>query len=186
MLQSSTLKFLRQLSKNNNREWFNTNKHQYEAAKNDYEQFVDRLIPAIEKFDKSVRGLKAKDCSFRIYRDVRFSKNKAPYKTNFGAYIIAGGKKSMKPGYYFHVQPGGESFVAGGAYMPSSEVLAAIRQEIDYNLKEFEGILKSKTFSKIFQEARRHRSEDYAKRICEGPQGYRLFETQGFPCGAQD
>ncbi len=150
MIQPSTLKFLKLLSKNNNREWFNANKHLYEAAKNDFEKFVADLISAIGKFDKSVNGLKAKDCTFRIYRDVRFSKNKDPYKNNFGAYVASGGKKSMKPGYYIHLQAG-ESFLAGGAYMPPSPTLNAIRQEIDYNLKEFKGILNHKDFKKYFK-----------------------------------
>lgn len=150
MLQKSTFQFLRQLSKNNNREWFNANKHLYEAAKIDFENFVTELIAAIAKFDKAASGLKAKDCTFRIYRDVRFSKNKEPYKNNFGAYIAAGGKKSMKPGYYIHLQANGKSFLGGGAYMPASPVLNAIRQEVDYNLKEFEGILKARSFKKYF------------------------------------
>ena len=150
MIQKSTFQFLKQLSKNNNREWFNANKYLYEAAKNDFENFVGELIAAISKFDKPVNGLKAKDCTFRIYRDVRFSKNKEPYKNNFGAYIAEGNKKSMKPGYYIHLQPNGKSFFAGGAYMPASPVVNAIRQEIDYNLKEFEDILKTKSFKKYF------------------------------------
>lgn len=150
MLRKSTLQFLKQLSKNNNREWFHANKHVYEEAKTDFENFIGELIKAISKFDKSISELKAKDCTFRIYRDVRFSKNKDPYKNNFGAYIAAGGKKSMKPGYYIHVQPNGKSFLAGGAYMPASSVLNAIRQEIDYNLKEFQDILKGKAFKKYF------------------------------------
>lgn len=150
MLQKSTIQFLKQLEKNNNREWFNKNKHLYEAARADYDGFVDALIQAISKFDSSVKGLKAKDCTFRIYRDVRFSKNKAPYKDHFGAYLAEGGRKSMKPGYYIHLQPG-KSFLAGGAYQPESAVLNAIRQEIDYNLKEFQGILKSKAFSRYFK-----------------------------------
>ncbi|MDZ4845503.1 MAG: DUF2461 domain-containing protein [Chitinophagales bacterium] len=150
MLQKSTLQFLKQLSKNNNREWFAANKHLYEAAKTDFENFVGELIKALSKFDKTLSELKAKDCTFRIYRDVRFSKNKDPYKNNFGAYIAGGGKKSMKPGYYIHLQPNGHSFLAGGAYMPPSPVLSAIRQEIDYNLKEFKGILSNKLFKKYF------------------------------------
>lgn len=150
MLQKSTLHFLKQLSKNNNREWFAANRHLYEAAKSDFENFVGELIQAISKFDKTVSELKAKNCTFRIYRDVRFSKNKEPYKNNFGAYLTGGGKKSMKPGYYIHLQPNGQSFLAGGAYMPPSPALSAIRQEIDYNLKEFEGILKNKRFKKYF------------------------------------
>ena len=165
MLQPATLKFLKQLTKNNNREWFHANKPLFETAKSDFEKLVDALIPAIGKFDKSVHGLKAKDCTFRIYRDVRFSKNKDPYKNNFGAYITAGGKKSMKPGYYIHIQPGGHSFIAGGAYMPPSPVLNAIRQEIDYNLDEFESLLKSKTFKKYFKNLE-------GEKVKTAPKGY--------------
>ncbi len=150
MLQPATVNFLKNLTQNNHRDWFNSNKTAYETAKRDFENFVDSLIMRISVFDPPIANLKAKDCVFRIYRDVRFSKSKEPYKTNFGAYLTSGGKKSPKPGYYLHVQPNRESFIAGGAYQPSSSTLNAIRQEIDYNLTEFNGIINSNQFKKYF------------------------------------
>ena len=149
MLQPSTLKFLKDLKKNNDRGWFQKNKNAYESAKKDFEDFLQKLIPAIAKFDPSVNGLQPKDCIFRIYRDVRFSKNKAPYKNHFGAYIAAGGRKSMKPGYYFHIEPK-NSIAAGGAYMPPPAELKAIRQEIDYNFDAFKKLITKKDFVKYF------------------------------------
>ncbi len=94
--------------------------------------------------------MKAKDCVFRIYKDVRFSKDKTPYKSNFGASINPGGKKSLVAGYYLHLEPGA-SFLAGGVYMPQPDMLNAIRQEIDYNTDAFLKILKSASFKKFFK-----------------------------------
>lgn len=151
MIQESTLQFLTDLQTNNNREWFNENKRSFQAAKQDFEALLGELIQSISKFDPGLIGLQPKDCVFRIYRDVRFSKNKEPYKTNFGASLTEGGRKSTKPGYYIHLKPGGESFVAGGLYMPQGDRLKAVRQEIDYNQQEFEGILNDKTFKKYYK-----------------------------------
>jgi uncharacterized protein (TIGR02453 family) len=149
MLQSKTLAFLSGLKKNNNREWFEKNRSVYETAKADVQKFVDDLIIELSKFDKSITGLEGKKCLFRINRDVRFSKNKAPYKSNFGASIKPGGKKSNIPGYYVHIDPS-SAFLAGGIWMPESEQLSAIRQEIDYNFSEFKGIINNKNFKKHF------------------------------------
>ncbi len=141
--------FLSDLSKNNNREWFLANKARYDEAKTEFESVINILIPGIAKFDDSVKFITAKDCVFRFYRDVRFSKDKSPYKTNFGAFITKGGKKSHGPGYYVHVQPG-ECFLSGGVWMPAPDIMKKIRQEIYYNIKEFKEILSEKTFSKYF------------------------------------
>lgn len=151
MLSSSTFKFLRDLKKNNNRDWFNANKLRYEEAKKDFEQFINPLIASIGKFDKDIRGLEAKDCVFRIYRDVRFSKDKSPYKTHFGAHIVAGGKKNEmhRAGYYIHISPG-DCFMAGGAYTPPADWMNAIRKEIRYNAKELKKVLNRKEFKKYF------------------------------------
>ncbi len=149
MLQSSTLKFLKDLKKNNNKPWFDENRKQYESAKADFYLAVDKLIEGIAKFDEPIGTLKAKDCAFRINRDVRFSKDKSPYKTNMGASITQGGKKINGAGYYFHCEPG-QSFAAGGFYMPEAPQLAKIRQEIDYNFDEWKKIVESKTFKKYF------------------------------------
>lgn len=151
MITKRTLDFLKALKKNNNREWFDVNRSKYEDAKADFEKFVEALIPLLIKENKKLQDLKVKDCVFRIYRDVRFSKNKDPYKTNFGAYFVEGGKKSSKAGFYIQIEPG-NSFLAGGCWMPEAPVLKAIRQEIDYNLKDFEKIVKAKGFKSQFGE----------------------------------
>jgi uncharacterized protein (TIGR02453 family) len=146
----TVLSFLKKLETNNNREWFEKNKSNYLKAKEEFEEFVQDLIKGIVKFDKQITpDLKAKDCTFRIYKDVRFSKDKLPYKNNMGASINPGGKKSLIAGYYFHLQPGG-CFLAGGVYMPEPEMLNAIRQEIDYNAEPLLKILNVTSFKKYF------------------------------------
>jgi uncharacterized protein (TIGR02453 family) len=149
MLQQSTLDFLKSLKKNNDRDWFEKNRSKYEMAKADHEKFTQELIKELSKINPALRSLAVKDCVFRIYRDVRFSKNKAPYKTNLGWYFVEGGKKSDKAGFYIQVEPG-NSFVAGGCWMPPAPILKAIRQEIDYNLNDFEKILKEKKFKTVY------------------------------------
>lgn len=137
------LHFLSGLAENNTREWFTARKKQYEAAKSEVETFVNRLIPEIGRFDPSVQYVEAKDCLFRIFRDVRFSKDKSPYKTNMGAWITRAGRKSPGPGYYVHLQPGG-SFLAAGIYMPDPVMLKKIRSEIYYNAEEFKSLMQKK------------------------------------------
>ncbi len=147
----TTFSFLKKLEANNNRDWFEKNKPAYLNAKGEFEVFVQQIINGIAKFDKRISpDLQAKDCTFRIYKDVRFSKDKTPYKNNMGASINPGGKKSLVAGYYFHLQPEG-SFLAGGVYMPEPEMLNAIRQEIDYNSAPLLKILKSAVFKKYFK-----------------------------------
>jgi uncharacterized protein (TIGR02453 family) len=149
MLQSSTLKFLKDLGKNNNKPWFEANRKRYEDAKTDFTNFVQLVIDKHGKKDEGIAHLKAKDCMFRINRDVRFSKDKSPYKTNMGAYFNQNGKKSVTGGYYFHCQPG-ESFVGGGLWMPMPPELSKVRQEIDYNLDAFKKIIGSKKFTSLY------------------------------------
>lgn len=150
MIEKQTFDFLKKLAKNNNRDWFKENKPKFELAKANVEEFVDKLIAKVIQFDKRFNAdLKAKDCIFRIYRDVRFAKDKSPYKTNFGANISPGGKKSGVPGYYLHIKPG-DCFVGGGMYKPDGKQLAAVRQEIDYNTADLRKILNSKTFKNHF------------------------------------
>jgi uncharacterized protein (TIGR02453 family) len=150
MIQAETLAFLKKLDKNNHKEWFDKNRNEYEAAKKNILEFTQQLLQEMIAFEPALQGIAAKDCVFRIFRDVRFSKNKAPYKNNFGCYIAPGGKKSTKAGYYVHIQPNGQSFLAGGMYMPEANVLNNIRQEIDYNTAEFKKIIESKNFKKTF------------------------------------
>ena len=149
MLQKSTLDFLGKLKKNNNREWFAKNKSKYEDAKNDFEVFIFELINDIAEFDDNVSGLEPKHCIFRIYKDVRFSKDKTPYKNGMGAWMGKGGRKSDSPGYYIHIEPN-NSYLAGGKYNPPPDHLRDIRNKILANTKEFEKIIKNKDFVKSF------------------------------------
>jgi len=150
MLQSSTIKFLKDLKKNNNKPWFDKNRKVYEAAKADFAGFIQKVVDQHGKKDTSIKSLVAKDCMFRINRDVRFSKDKSPYKSNFGASINKGGRKAMNSaGYYFHLEPGG-SFTGGGIYMPMPDELKKVRQEIDYNFTDFKKIIGLKKFKSVY------------------------------------
>ncbi len=145
MLQTTTIKFLKDLKKNNSKEWFDKNRKQYEAAKADFAALVNAVILQFGKKDGGIATLTAKDCMFRINRDVRFSKDKSPYKTNMGAAFSKGGKKAIIAGYYFHCEPG-QAFVGGGLWMPDADVVKKVRQEIDYCFNEFSKIIKHKKF----------------------------------------
>jgi uncharacterized protein (TIGR02453 family) len=150
MLKKSTLNFLKKLKKNNNRDWFNVNKALYEDARYDFEVLVFDLIQKTAEFDESVSGVEPRSCLFRIYRDVRFSKNKSPYKTNFAADIQAGGRRSGVAGYYVHVEPG-SNILAAGLYVPLPDKLLAVRKKIAGNYKEFEKIVTAKDFKREFK-----------------------------------
>jgi uncharacterized protein (TIGR02453 family) len=149
MIEQSTIQFLKGLHKNNNREWFLANKVKYEASKNNFLNFVEQTLFEIQKFDPNLNELTAKQCVFRINRDVRFSKNKEPYKNNFGASFSKGAKKITAAGYYFHLEPG-NSFIGGGLWMPEAADLQKLRQEIDYCFKEFTGVINNKKFVSTF------------------------------------
>jgi len=164
MIKKSTYDFLVSLKQNNSREWFQANNSWYNEAKSDFEQFVTDLIADISKFDPQIGIVKPKDCIFRIFRDVRFSKDKSPYKTNFGAYIVPGGKKSGMAGYYFHISPE-ECFLAGGIWHPDPETLKKLRKEIYENIDEFLAILNDQEFSKYFDQI-------YGEKLVNPPAGY--------------
>jgi uncharacterized protein (TIGR02453 family) len=150
MLQPSTLKFLKDLKKNNNKPWFDANRKRYEEAKMDFVNFIQKVIDLLSKKDKSIATLKAKDCLFRINRDIRFSKDKSPYKTNFGASINKNGRKAMdSAGYYFHLEHG-QLFLGGGIYQPMPPELKKIRQEVDYCFDEFKKIIGNKKFKAVY------------------------------------
>jgi uncharacterized protein (TIGR02453 family) len=151
MIAKETMNFLRKLGKNNNREWLQANRPAFETAKEDFANFVSDLIGRIAKFDPTVGGLLPESCIFRIYRDIRFSKDKKPYKSNFGAYISSGGRKSAAPGYYVHLEPG-RSFLAAGKHNPDSSELLLIRRAIANSTDEFLKIIKARSFQKCFGE----------------------------------
>jgi len=150
MLQQHTVHFIETISKNNNKQWFDEHRDDYARAKEDFENLVTYLLNELSTIEPEMRELKAKDCIFRIFRDVRFSKDKTPYKAHFGAYLSKGGRKFPGSGYYIHIEPGGKSFVGGGLWMPEPALLKKVRQEIDYNFDEFQKILKEKSFRKYF------------------------------------
>lgn len=167
MLEPQTLTFLKQLKKNNNKPWFDGHRAQYEAARIDFQNFIQLVIDRLQQSDTTVTGTMARDCLFRINRDIRFSNDKTPYKTNFGASIKQGGRKSGLAGYYFHLEPG-SSFVGGGLWMPEAPALKAVRQEIDYNWDEFQAIIQAKDFKKVFGGV--YRSSDVS--LSTVPKGY--------------
>jgi uncharacterized protein (TIGR02453 family) len=149
MLAKETVDFLRKLDKNNNRDWFNANKSAFVEANDNVIAVTGELINRIAKFDPAVSGIDPKSCVFRIYRDVRFSKDKSPYKTNLGAFVAPGGKKTMSPGYYFHVQPR-MFFGAAGKHMPDPSELLKIRNAVAANTQEFLKIVESGPFKDHF------------------------------------
>lgn len=151
MISKKTLQFLSDLQLNNEKPWFDTNRPRYEAAKAEVEEFAAEMIKLISVFHPAMDTLQPKNCTFRINRDVRFSKNKRPYKNNMALYFNEGGKKADGAGYYFHIEPG-NSFAAAGIWNPEREQLAKIRQEIDYNFKEFKKVVSARTFKKYFKD----------------------------------
>lgn len=150
MLKKETLNFIKDVAENNNREWFAANKDVYEAAKEDALALAAAIIPELAKIDPILSAeADPKKTLLRIYRDVRFSKNKDPYKNNYGMWFSTK-KGGNEPGYYLHIQPG-KSFVAGGYWMPDVPHLKLIRQEIDYNAEDFKAIINEKDFKKNFK-----------------------------------
>lgn len=164
-MHPDTFHFLMALKENNNREWFDDNRSLYTSVKKGFETFVDGAIARIALFDKEVAVTTAKESIFRINRDIRFTADKSPYKTNLGAFISKSGRKSIHAGYYIHVEPGG-CFLAGGIYMPSAPVLRSIRIEIHENLDEFTEIIKSPSFTTHFG------MEFWGEKLKTAPKGF--------------
>ncbi len=129
-------KFLADIAANNNRPWFQEHKAEYESAKKEFEGGVQMLLDELSTFDPEISHLTVKDCCYRFYRDVRFSSDKSPYKRHFGAYICAHGRKSLRGGYYLHIQPG-HCLVAVGSYWLPTNILTAMRNEIMGNIDEW-------------------------------------------------
>lgn len=145
---NNTLQFLETLAQNNSKLWFDENRKQYELCKKEFTELVSNVITSLSPSDHMFSNLEPKKCLFRINRDIRFSKDKSPYKTNFGAWFTEAGTENA--GYYLHLQPGDKTFVGGGIYMPPNDILKKIRQEIDYNAAELHEILDNKDFKKLF------------------------------------
>lgn len=168
MISASTIPFLKSLKKNNNKPWFDKNREKYLDAKYNFEEFVALLLQKMILFDEDIKELLPKNCTFRINRDVRFSKNKTPYKVNLSASFNRGGKKSIFAGYYFHLQPGGKSFVGGGLWHPENADLKKVRQEIDYCFPEFKKIISSAAFKNNYGDL----EKDENQMLVNVPKGY--------------
>jgi len=160
----TVLDFLAELKENNNKEWFDKNRDRYQASRDKMLFMTELFNTEIRKFDPDIPLSDPKECLFRIFRDVRFSNDKTPYKINMGSFIARGGRKSIWPGYYFHIQPG-ESFIGGGVYMPDTDVLKAIRIEISDTGDQLKKILNRKNFKKFFPEM-------YDDKLKSAPKGY--------------
>lgn len=143
------LKFLRGLKTNNHREWFEAHRSEYEAARAEFEQYVLALISALARTE-SLGGVTPKDCIFRLNRDLRFTKDKTPYKPFMSAYIAPGGRKSRRMGYYVHIQPGNHSMFAGGLHEPEPSQILAWRRAIDRDARPFKRIVSQSGFRKYF------------------------------------
>jgi len=166
MINRQTLDFLKDLIANNNREWFQANKPRYDQARENMIGFTTELIKLLHKTDPEIDSdLDPKKCVMRIYRDIRFSLNKTPYKNNFGVSVPTRGLKNGGAEYYLHITPGG-SFIAGGYWMPEGDHLKAIRQEIDYNGSELKKVIDEPEFVKLFGD---FRNQEKLKTL---PQGY--------------
>jgi uncharacterized protein (TIGR02453 family) len=162
-----TFDFLQALKKHNNKAWFDAHRANYEAAKHDVEEFVEAVIDEFRPIE-DFEDLTPKGCLFRINRDVRFSKDKSPYKINFGASLALGGRHSRRMPYYMHLQPGNQSLLAGGLYMPTPEQIGKVRAAIAANSAPLRKILRAKIFVENFGVV----TDETEGRLKTAPKGY--------------
>ena len=165
VLTSPTLDFLTDLVGNNHRDWFQANRSRYEAAKTELGGVVGRVLAEMSAFEP-LASTAVKDCIFRINRDIRFSKDKTPYKSNLSFAVGPGGRHSGRIDYYVQIQPGNKSFLGAGMWQPTPANLAKFRQEIDYNVAELKAVIDADSFRAYFPEA----SGEVMK---TSPKGYR-------------
>jgi uncharacterized protein (TIGR02453 family) len=149
MINPIIFQFLKDLEENNNRDWFTANKKYYLKANDAVKEYVANMIREVSMFDENIKGIEPKQCIFRIYRDVRFSKDKSPYKLNFGGFLVKNGRRSGNAGYYLHLE-NKNSFIAGGIHMPPSPELKKIRKEVYYNIDEFKKVINEPDLVKSF------------------------------------
>ncbi len=149
MISKESIKFLTDLKKNNSRDWFIANKDRYEKYKEEYQSVIESMISEMIPYDDALKNLTVKDCSYRINRDIRFSKDKTPYKTHMPVWLSAGKKNTNLAGYYLHIEKG-QSFIAGGVYWPDAADLKKIRKEIAFFYEDLEKIISNKDFARVF------------------------------------
>ncbi|EMR01726.1 DUF2461 domain-containing protein [Cesiribacter andamanensis] len=144
------LDFLAQLAQNNNKEWMDAHRADYQQARQHFKALTGWVIEQLQQSDESLQALRPEDCMFRINRDVRFSADKAPYKIWMSAALAEGGRHAPLSHYYFHLEPNNESLVGGGIYTPTPEQLRKIRQEVDYNAPELKQIVEEPAFKQLY------------------------------------
>ena len=167
MITKEALQFLEDLVANNNTEWMHANKKRYENFKKDYHQYIASVLAEMKPLDKTLEPLEVKNCTFRINRDIRFSKDKSPYKTNIGIWFTQNKNSKNSPGYYIHYEKG-RSFIAGGVWCPEPDELKKIRKEIEFFHDDLEKIVADKTFKKEFKELTR----DDTNSLKNAPKGF--------------
>ncbi|WP_396150664.1 DUF2461 domain-containing protein [Flavobacterium sp.] len=149
MARKEALQFIEDLKNNNNKEWFHENKKRYEFFKKEYQNLIAEILQEMKPLDASLANLEIKNCTFRINRDIRFSKDKSPYKSNMGIWLSTNKNYKNSPGYYIHYEKG-ISFIAGGLYCPEAEELKKVRKEITFFYEDLEKISSNATFKKEF------------------------------------
>ena len=149
MARNEALQFIEDLKNNNNKEWFHENKKRYEFFKKEYQNLIAEILQEMKPLDASLANLEVKNCTFRINRDIRFSKDKSPYKSNMGIWLSTNKNYKNSPGYYIHYEKG-SSFIAGGLYCPEAEELKKVRKEIAFFYEDLEKISSNATFKKEF------------------------------------
>lgn len=164
MIRPELFTFLKEIKENNNKEWFDANRSRYKDLREHFINYVTLLVHELGQMDPSVAFQDPKKTVFRINRDIRFSQDKSPYKTNMGSFITPGGKNAQNAGYYLHIEPG-ECMIAGGIYMPPSKELKIIRDEVFNNAAEFRSIIEDKEFKETFGEL-------YGEKLKTAPQGF--------------
>lgn len=179
-MQKATFDFLRDLKKNNKKQWFDANRDRYEAARADFLEFTEELIKELTKIEPGLKGLKAKDCMFRINRDVRFSKDKTPYKTNLGAEIKVGGRKSRRSGFFIKVGPGGQTALAGGMHELDSKMIGKIREKIAKDAGPLRKIVEARAFVKEFGPLHGERLKTAPKGFPKDHPDLDLLQLKGF------
>jgi uncharacterized protein (TIGR02453 family) len=167
MITKEALQFLADLIANNNTEWMHANKKRYENYKKDYHAFIASILAEMKPLDKTLEPLEVKNCTFRINRDIRFSKDKSPYKTNMGVWFTQNKNRKNSPGYYIHYEKG-NSFIAGGVWCPEASELKQIRKEIEFFHDDLDRIVANKNFKKEFGEITR----DENNMLKKAPKGY--------------
>lgn len=149
MLTQQAIDFIADLKANNTTEWMHANKKRYENYKKDYQSFVGSILAQMKPLDKALEPLEIKNCTFRINRDIRFSKDKTPYKTHISVWLSTDKNRKNAPGYYLHIE-NGTSFLAGGMYNPEPNELKKVRKEIEFFHDDLNKILNQETFKKEF------------------------------------